>query len=297
MQPFNATLDTKETAANVRDFVNRNMDVFWDIFKPLIPYIAILTAVDLFMTFFVMEPDPETGDPSEFELGGVIASYFYTCLVISWHRVVLDGPDKYVPMNPFKPQKSEWAFIGMGICVFLIPFICGLIGGVILALTGQKILFILLIPLMFFAIYLTLKLIFYFPSKATGNTITLKQSYAMTTGYIWKMFAANIRAVLKILLSVILYLIAGFITIAVIGGTAVAMGAENMGGLGGAMGALVMLPVIFYFQPLMTIIGVTVLSNYYQHALQNKPIPQVEEKPGADDMNKTRKALDEESKP
>jgi len=295
MTPFNATLDTKETATNVRTFIKNNMNVFWDIFKPLIPYIAVLTAIDIFMTFFVMEPNPETGELREFSLGGLIATYFFTCLAISWHRVVLDGPDRYTPMNPLKPQKSEWAFIGMGILVFLIPFFFGLAAGLLVALTKIKALFLLVIPAILFAIYLTLKFIFYFPSKATGNTVTLRQSYIMTNGYIWKMFATNVRAAFKTFLWMLLYLFCAVITLGVIGSTATIMNAENMLGLGGTLGALMMLPIVFYFQPLFTIIGVTVLSNYYQHALQNKQLPPVEPKKNDGDMNKTRRALEKEN--
>lgn len=38
---------------------------------------------------------------------------------------------------------------------------------------------------------------------------------------------------------------------------------------------LVQLPVYVFFTPIFTVLWVTVLSNYYQHALQNKPVSEV----------------------
>jgi hypothetical protein len=37
----------------------------------------------------------------------------------------------------------------------------------------------------------------------------------------------------------------------------------------------VQLPVYVFFTPIFTVLWVTVLSNYYQHALQNKPVSEV----------------------
>ena len=268
MRPFDATYGIKETARNTKEFIADHMEVFWNIFKPLAPYIIGLLLFDAFINALFFTPDPETGKKIEFSLGQLISNYFFACLIISWHRVVLDGPDRFTPMNPFKPQKSEWAFIGMSILVFLIPFFAGVIGGILTAATnGAALAIIILIALILVAILIMLKVVFYFPSKATGNTITLKQSFKMTDGYIIRMFCANILAALKPFLIMMAYLILAGVLVG-----SLAFAAQNSA-FTSFLGFVYAMPIVLYFQPLLTIIGVTVLSNYYQHALQNKGVP------------------------
>lgn len=325
MTPYKATGGIKESAANARAFVKEHKDIFWKVFKPLIPFIAILIGIDVAIAYFQFTENPDSENIGDFAIGELIASYFFTCLVISWHRVVLDGPDRYEPMNPFKPKSSDWAFIGMGILVFLIAFMipltAGLIAGFAAGVTGASWLFVLIIPAVFVAIYVTFKFLFYFPSKATGNNITLKQSYRMTKGYIWKIIAANFLAAWRITLVMFAYIFLAFTSIMFLAGAAGVAGAgEGMiGNIAFMLGVAMMLPVTFYFQPLLTVIGVTVLSNFYQHALQNGPNPASSSAPqpqavednapeetekenplGTDgsvqqDMNKARKALDKDN--
>lgn len=308
MKHFKATAGIGETAVNARDFVRENKDIFWTVFKPLIPYIAALIFIDVVIAYaqFIQNPDdPAVGN---FQPGGIIASYFFSCLIITWHRVVLDGPDRFKAMNPFKPEKRDWAFIGMGIGVFMIgfiiPFLVGIISGVIAGLTGMKFMLILIFPAVIYAMYLTFKFLFYFPSKATGNNLTLKQSYKLTKGYVWKIIASNFLAAWRVILAMMGYLFLAFASIAFLGSVAGFSGADGdtMGNAAFMMGALVMVPVTFYLQPLLTVLGVTVLSNYYQHAMQNRPMPPENKKTslendpmnqsGHQDMNKARKALD-----
>jgi hypothetical protein len=308
MKHFKATAGIGETAVNARDFVRENKDIFWGVFKPLIPYIAALVLIDVVIAYTQFIQNPDDPNIGNFQPGGIIASYFFSCLVITWHRVVLDGPDRFVPMNPFKPEKRDWAFIGMGIGVFLIafmiPFFVGIISGVIAGLTGMKFMLILIFPATIYAMYLTFKFLFYFPSKATGNDLTLKQSYRLTKGYIWKIIASNFLAAWRVVLVMMGYMFLAFASIAFLGGVAGFSGADGatMGNAAFMMGAAIMIPVTFYLQPLLTVLGVTVLSNYYQHAMQNRPVPpkakdaSLEKDPmnqsDHQDMNKARKALD-----
>lgn len=273
MRHFEPTLGINDTSRNVRDFVKEHTPIFWDIFKPLIPYIAILYLIDLGLSL-ALGVDPETGEQREVNIGSMIAGYFYSCLIISWHRVVIHGPDRYEPMDPLRPQKSDWAFIGMGILLFLVPFIVGAVIGVSAGLAGMPVLLFLLIPLILGSVYIGFKIIFYFPSKATGNNVTLQESFAMTTGYIWKLIGANFLAALKTFLFMVLYIILGIVVLGIIGATIGGAGLlEQAQFIFSIMGVIYALPIAFYFQPLLTIIGVTVLSNYYQHALQNKGAP------------------------
>lgn len=271
MRHFVPTLGIKETSRNVQDFVREHKSVFWDIFKPLIPYIAGLILLDVVITILI-GVNPETGEYTQLNIGSLLANYFFTCLVISWHRVVIHGPDQYVRMNPLKPQKSELAFIGMGILIFMAPMFFGFLFGFLGALVHPGIMF-LLIPLVILLILIILKVVFYFPSKATGNSITLRQSFTMTDGYVWKMFAANILAALKLFFILIGFLIVAAVFLGIMAVVFAAVFPDFMHSIGFVLGFSMMLPVVFYFQPLFAIIAVTVLSNYYQHALQNKGIP------------------------
>ncbi len=320
MTPYRATAGIGESAKNARAFVREHKSIFWDIFKPLIPFIAVLTLIDVAIAYFQISQNPDSELAGSITPGGLIAYYFFSALIISWHRVVLDGPDRFQAMNPLKPENRDWAFIGMGLLVgliaFAVPMIIGVITGIIAGVTGMTFLMILIAPAVIFAIYLTFKFLFYFPSKATGNNLSLKQSYRLTKGYVWKIIAANILAGWRVYLVMIGYMILAFASLGFLGVAAGVSGAgeEHLTNAGFVAGALIMIPVTFYFQPILTVLGVTVLSNFYQHALQNRPTPDGSAKPQPEpakeqtaslendpmnqmeanhqDMNKARKALD-----
>ena len=268
---FTPTLGIKETASNTNHFVKDNLSVFWDIFKPFIPFVLAATILDIVVTELYMPVHQQTGEKIEFPLGGLIAAYFFTCLAISWHRVVIHGADDYTPMNPFKPKKSELAFVGMGAALFVGVFFGGFILGLVAALIHQA-LMILVIPFIIVAVYAWTKFMFYFPAKATGRHISLKESYQMTTGYVWKMVAASFVAYLKLLLIMIAYIIAA---VMVFGGLAYA---ANALGMSESLATIVLqtlrvTPIAIFFQPLFAVLWVTVLSNYYQYVLQHeKPL-------------------------
>ncbi|NCT40119.1 MAG: hypothetical protein GW778_00450 [Alphaproteobacteria bacterium] len=264
---FTPTLGIKDTAKNVNHFIKENMEVFWDVFKPLIPYIVALHLFDIVITNFFMPIDAKSGERIDFTLGGLIAGYFYTCLAITWHRVVIHGPDNFTPMNPFKPKKSELAFIGMGIALFAGIFVGGFIFGLLAAIINPFLL-ILIIPFIFFATYAWLKCMFYFPSKATGNTITLKQSFEMTKGYMWKMYAAYIVAFIKLFLILIGLVIVMGMAVAALGFASAKLGLNESLTMS-VVQTMFVIPLTVFFQPIFTIIWVTVLSNYYQYVLQN----------------------------
>lgn len=265
MTPFQPTSGIKDTAQNVKSFVAEHNDTLWDIFKPLAVFIAALTAIDVGIMYFLTEANPETGERTHFEIGGLISAYFFTCLVISWHRLVIHGPQRFEPMQHFQPQKNDWVFIGMGL---LLGFGISLLTVIIIvasAAISPIASAIIAIPAVIVATWLFLRLSFYFPSKATGNTITFKQSFILTKGYVWKLIAASFLAAIKLWLIMLAYLILGGILYGILVTTI------QIAALQAALTLVYVLPIVLYFQPLLTVISITVLSNYYQHALQNKP--------------------------
>ena len=273
MNNYQIAYDAKDVSANVKAFLTENKAIFWNVFRPLLPYIIGLHLLDIVLaaaglTFIQYLP-----------IGHVLASYFMTALVITWHRVTLHGPDNFVPMNPFKPQKNELIFIGMGLVVFgLFPFLSAVltfgIGGGLGAVLKMPVLSIvfLVLALGFFlwSLYYICLFLFYFPARALNTPITLKESAYLTRGYIWKILWGGFRTSFKILIAVFLYTIVGAVLIGVFLTVTGNAQTQNIV-LNQIMTFVFELPLTVYFAPILSVIGVMVLSNYYQHALQNKP--------------------------
>ncbi len=265
MRPFTPTLGARDTSKNVKEFVKDNKEIFWKILKPLLPWIVGLHLVDAVLTaiFFA---ESERG----FALGSLVASYFYTCLVITWHRVVIHGPDNYITMNPFKPKRHELVFIGMGILLTIL-------GGLLVALSIAAFLIhavlgvLAVITALLGITYLGYKFCFYFPAKAVDNSIKLKDSFYLTQGYFWTFMGAVFLAPLKYIFFLLLYFIIAF---PILGGIIMmTSGSSSISIIANLLGFAISIPIIAYLIPLLYVIGVTVLSNYYQHAIQNKTLP------------------------
>ena len=270
MLHFTPTLGIKDTAKNSKSFIKGNKDVFWAILKPLLPFIIVFSILDVFVTELLMPINKKTGEPYEFPGGGLIASYFLTCLAITWHRVVIHGPDNYESMNPFNPRKSELAFVGMGILLFMSMFLGGALIGFSIALIDSALLALLLVFLPL-GLYLWTKFMFYFPAKATGRHITLGQSFKMTTGYVWKLLAASFLAYLKLLFIMFGLLILLMVLLTTVYAFGLPEAYENSAEI--ILISLFTLPTAGLIQPLFTVIWVTVLSNYYQYVMQNEQQP------------------------
>lgn len=278
---FQPTAGYKDTAKNVYTYVKDHLDVFWDIFKPLIPYIAICIFLDALITEYYMGVNPKTGQKNPFFLFTIVAHYFNTCLIVSWHRVIIHGPDRYEPMKPFKPKKSELIFIGMGIAVLVGVLICSIIIGastLFFAIISKSLgtsfggLFPIIAGLFVFAFatWCFARASFYFPSKATGDTLSIGEAFKLTHGYAWRLIIVPLLSMWKVILASIIYLALGFVVLMV---AIMITGGEDgliSAGLGAVIaGFIYNAPIHFFFTPIMTIITITVLSNYYQYAVQN----------------------------
>ena len=263
IRSYQPTYETKETAQNILFFIEANRGLLWGITKPLLPYIVVLNGLDVFINIFYF-----AGSKYEFALGGLFASYFLTALAISWHRVVILGPDHFTPMDPFHPKNHEIAFIGMGLLIGLMVFASTVLIVAFSALIHQAVIFLGVAAAIIFAVYLAYKFSFYFPAKAVDAHVTLKQSFYLTRGYFWKIIAASLRASLKTFVQLIVYALVLFVIM-----TTFLIVTGNDTGEGLIVDTLVFIlgiPILIYFQPLLTVIGVTSLSNYYMHAMQNR---------------------------
>lgn len=252
MKHFKATKGIYETAANTRAFVKDNKETFWTAFKPLIPYIFGLLLFDLILSFVIGHT---------FSLGSILANYFFAALAITWHRVVLLGPDQYEAMNPFKPKKHELVFMLMGVGVALIVFLIVALFIGIFAIFGPIFLAISIFLGILLSIFLSARFTFYFPAKAVNADLSLIGALHLSKGYAFNLVTAPFFACWRLILGMM-----GVVIIASIFMTLLSKFAQGQA----MFEFLIQLPVLFYFQPLLTVLGITILSNYYQHALQNK---------------------------
>lgn len=255
-----------ETGRNVRQFVKENRAHFWNALKPLLPWIIGLHIVDVAINvaFPVLDGD--------FRLGAFLSAYFYACFCITVHRVALSGPENARPVQPFKPEKSDLVFMGMGIALFMGLFLA-VLASVVLSMKLEMVGGIMGIVLILTAIAVLIKLLFYFPSKAVNGDMSLKQSFKATDGYFIKLVFAPLVASVWILFQMALYLIAAALVMTLflvaMGDDPATMTVHVIAVLGGFF---LSLPIMLYFQPMSYALGVGVLSNYYQHCIQNKPL-------------------------
>lgn len=262
MPSLSPTLGIKDTARNVGEFVRDNKQVLWNIVKPLAPWLVGLYAIDIIVTHLYFS-DSKNG----FVLGSILSNYFYTALVISWHRVVIHGAENAIPMNPFKPQKHELVFLGMGLLLGITAVAVGIFAGISFII-NPFLGFIIFTAAIIAITYYFYRLSFYFPAKAVNNSITLKQAYSLTPGYFWKLMLSSLIASAKYILGLILLLILIVVTVFI----ASFIAQQNIEGTIGIaiIELLFSVPVLLYFNPLLVAIGVSALSNYYLYALQNK---------------------------
>lgn len=254
MTYYQPTFGVRETSEKIKNYMRETRPIFWDVYRPLIPYFLGCSLIDLIGSAI-------TG--SDFVLGKIIVTYFTFALMISWHRVVIHGTENYVPVNPLKPKRSELAFMGMGLLLGVLVVVGILFTGLIGAIAGPVGAVLLVIVAMPIMVFVISRFSFYFPAKATEVPLTLGQAYRLTNGYILKMFLVGIMTQLRWLLILVIYFLIA---------TPVAFVVAYIFGEGTIMQiatGILALPIDLYWTPITTVIAVTVLSNYYQHAMQN----------------------------
>ena len=266
---YQPAFETKEAALKAREFMKDHKDVFWQVLKPVLPFIIGGRLLDIFLIHLIWG----AGSQNEIFIGSLISAYFTFVMMINWHRVVLHGPDQYIPMNPFQPKKSELAFMLMPSIVGLVAGIgIGLLSALTAKILGEGVAVMVAVPLVIVLLYVLFKMVFYLPAKALGADVGLRQALSLSDGYVWKCIGAGFRAVIRVTLVTMAY---GFVGVFIIGIIMVATGTIGPNGTGVGLedkliAFLVMLPITAYFMPLSTLLGVTVVSNYYQHAMQNR---------------------------
>lgn len=265
---YQPTAGYRDTGRNARAFIDTHMDTFRYIFKPLAPFIAACLFLDIVITEHFMPAYPDSEIKHDFSgFSATIGNYFLACLVITWHRVIIHGPDRYTPVNPFKPTRSELVFMLAAIGLFVAVFLAAMAVTLIAGLLGPAIMGITLIALMFGAIFLFARCSFYFPAKATGNDLSMNQAFKLSEGYVLRLCFAPFYAMWRILLITIGYFALMMAIAFLVHATLPDL--MDIPSISVVFQFLLTAPIYLYFSPLMTIAGVGVLSNFYQYALQN----------------------------
>ena len=315
MKHFTASLTTKETSKNVRDFVRTHQGEFHSLLKNVLPYLIGIACLSLLIQYYqlsdmapkfiemqkeiaqTLQNNPENAEEIKkqafnkglmagmkeglsgkyFFLGlvlQILAGYVFAVIAISWHRLILLGPDQYKPMDILKPEKHEMEFVI--VLTLISAIIPGIVGYVAMkqTLDMDPAAFIGFALLGLIFPYVTYKMSFYFPAKAVNASISFKDSFHLTFGYFWKFLWACVRANIRVIGVLIIYsfvagMVAGFMKAFITPG----MGQEEEFITQQMLQHLVNVPILLYFQPLLTVLTVSVLSNYYQYALQNKKLP------------------------
>ncbi|PCJ97789.1 MAG: hypothetical protein COA45_08865 [Zetaproteobacteria bacterium] len=292
---FTPTLSSKETSAHVREFVSEHRSELGSLMKSILPFLLFFLCANLYVQYFlsmagvefmrdVAMPETLSGymqlmtDVQRHSYGNILTwvsfvlqisiGYCFAVIAVSWHRLVLLGRGNYEPMDFLKPQKHEldfvimWTMLGTILPASMVFFFQIDLWLIVLTL--------IILPYLFF------KVSFYFPAKALNSSVSLKSSFQLTSGYFWKFSFAIMRSCIRV--GVIYFLFA------LIVGSIAASLAQTLYGdqmtsdivrsmyeqlIGQSIMSVIL---VFLFQPLFTVLGVTVLSNYFQHAMQNKTV-------------------------
>ena len=295
MSRFEPVLAPKGVAFNARMFVKEHKGELRLLMKSVFPYLLVLAVSSIYFGYYIRMDTisylEEVSPPKTMEgilrlmdeaqsrsfsnpmlyflfIVQVLIGYFFAVVAVSWHRLVLLGTEGYEPMHALRPRRSEidfvimWTFLGS-----IIPYSLSVLYGVNM---WSVILLSVITP------YIMFKISFYFPAKALDSHLSLGNSFRLTSGFFWKFLFSIIRSLWRVsLVFFVIMVVVG----AVCGGLSLVAfeGQMTSSFMKGAYHQILIQPVqilltVFIFQPLFTVLGVTVLSNYYQHALRHKPV-------------------------
>ncbi len=288
-----STIGVKDSSRNVTAFIKDNKAEFNNLLNAAFPYLFVAVILFVGLTYMSMqdmfskiealdaanfkEPPSSLNNPIYIWAGhglSLFIAYILACIAVSWHRLCLLPHDQYRPMHFLKPEKHEIEFVLMWTLIgVLTPAVFGLLMQNLIIGGGTMFAMILGLAYVIIFPYILYKLSFYFPAKAIDRSITLGQSFQLTKGYFWKIGASFFLAVLVPILLCIGYLVlVSFVVMPIVLTVLINTdGGVNGGAVTGMLVSqgLIYAGFIWYFQPLFTIIGVSVISNYFQHALQN----------------------------
>lgn len=281
-----------EASLNARLFVTEHKDVLWSMVRGLSPYflmLGFLGSLAGYISSLGMQesianlPRSESGRPLMNDaffafmrdsytdpmsiLGAVLQImlvYVSAVLGINWYRFALSPSQDFVPMNIFRPQKSELHYVAILAVVNLLPVL-----GLYIFSYGHFIATVICGIFIILSWVLCIRMGFIFPALAMNHEAGLSEIYKLNKGYFWKIVFSMMRVLVRILGIYILYVLLTSMVLSVIGlKDDLWDGSINF--TNAIAGFIIDIPLYLYFAPIIMVLSITVLANFYAHALQSK---------------------------
>jgi hypothetical protein len=257
--------EPKETiwssVGSIFGYIKNNLRLVWASIQYYLPYLLVFLALSFSHQFLVQTIETKIIGVIALFAGLLGKAYIMPFFAITWHRIILQGLDEFVYANPLKPQKSEWKFIGFGALLFLTMSVFSVIGAIsplylqyIADATPVGHLFLIAFALL---VYFFVRASLVFPSIAVGSHLSIREVFALSKGYVWKIVLTGLLAsvcmmLILLVLMVPFFLITSALTIFIVHSSIQA-----------ALLFCVSAAVQIFTEALGTMIGVMVLSNYY----------------------------------
>ncbi|MBU0859680.1 MAG: hypothetical protein KJ667_07060 [Alphaproteobacteria bacterium] len=264
LSTFKPTDGARATTKNVIGYLRDNAGMFWHFLKPYLPW---LLGAEILRGALAITVNTGTGDVA----AEIICAYTMTCFVITWHRVLIFGPQRAEIINPLRPEMTVMRFIGVSL-LFIVSFVVvgAAIGVVVGALLTQQahLLSILIVAVsVTAAIWAATRMCLYFPALAVGAGLTLPQAFRLGRGFVGPIMVTQFLLTLCMipiwLLSVLLITP---IVMLVADDSEVFPDtlAEHIANL------FITLPLTLLLVPILTAVTAMVITNFYLRAIERQ---------------------------
>ncbi len=225
-------------ASESRFFVFDNLKVLQGLFLPFLPFIILCDVADSYLI------RNHENSPAYFSY---ISMMLYGVLGLSWHKFVMKGPDSDYKTSIFSLNENDLKFLGFlfvlslpGLVLELLKLV-GILSSDVIAITV-----ILLLVFSFLTIWISLRISCFFPAAAYGEPMSFNKAFKVGSGLPLRLFCSNFLALWRIMLILILSIIV--FSFLVRSSDAIVLFINTLSIL---------------FNPIITVICVTVLSKYY----------------------------------
>ena len=274
----------KDVSHNVRDFTRRRRKQFWQLIWHVVPWqiVVHVAAIAMPLFDFMSLSDYFLAYAAFNVLIAALNGYLLAVIAVSWHRLVINGSENYRIMDPFFPRWHEIQFMLLLAALNVLFYVLAFGGGVLLPLVHSTLYdflpvmvfnsvpsaMVLMLGSMFFGVFLSIfisfKCPFYFPAKAANRAITLKESFRLTRGHFWNILVSCICALWRVFFCCLLYSVFSMFVLSEV----LVFLTDNVAILS-VTHAIILLPFLIYFEPMILVISVSVISNYYLEATKN----------------------------
>lgn len=249
------------TTGAIFAYLKNNLRLVWASIKYYIPYLLIFIALALSHQFFAETLEMKVLGFFLLVLGLLGKACIMPFLAITWHRIVLQGPDNFRFANPLRPHKSEWKFMGFGALLFMtLTILAAAVTGLPLFVkdyvsTGGVVLLMLIG--VSFVFYFGVRASLVFPSIAVEGAHSFREVFQLSKGFFWKIILTIFLSMICFMLIMLVLMIPFFIIMMIVSAFLVHL--PFFGILAMTLSAIVQI----LSESMGTIIGVMVLSNYY----------------------------------